>query len=524
MQITFYQFGKRENSTYQPTVSTPARTISGVRLKEACSISAPVLVLNWTNQAMPHAYDYAYILDFNRYYFVTGWVCVSMTEWEASLSVDVLASFKTQIGAERHYILRAATTAYVNEGVSVHVTDGKLIDTLYPTKADFTYDIDDITTGFATSFSAGTFILGIINNASAAGAVTYYAMNATQLGAFKSFMLGDPANYMPSLAAVAQGIWDLDINEPTVKALFNPFQYVVSALWFPFTTAELHISGSGGTGTYVTSISCGWWDVPVEAYAAFDLATVVKLAYTSKVTAHPQAVVPETTVTNSNFRYLNYPPFSRYFIQLPPFGNLELDGNMVGNYLEGDSEKSVSFQLTVDLITGQAYLYTVDDNTSADPDLTHLIEVNTQLAIPIQLGQITSNAGAAYASAWDSATSVAGHLISTAGGNAMGAANAIGSMSHGILDAISASSPRLSTMGTQGGLAAFTAPCYILSQHFKRVETDPFETGYPVCKNELISHLGGYILCRNADPQIAGATMEEKIKIRDYLNGGFFYA
>lgn len=521
MQITFYQLGKRENSTQQPSSSTPARTINGVRLKDDCSVSAPVLALNWVNQtSSPHAYDYAYIPDFNRYYFVTDWVCVSMTEWEALLSVDVLASFKAQIGAERHYILRANTRAYTDGGNSVSVADGSLIDSIYPSKTDFVYDRSNINSNFAISFSQGTFILGIINNASSAGAVTYYAMTAAQMGAFKSYMLGDPSDYMQSSAG---GIWDLDVNEPTIKALFNPFQYVVSCLWFPLSTYQLKISGTGGTGTLVNSIRCGWWEISVSAYAAFDLSAVVKITDSASITAHPQAIIPETTVTDPVYRYLNYPPYSRYFIQLPPFGNLELDGNMCGNYLAGNSSQLVHFQMVVDMITGQAYLYTVDSNESASPQMTHLIEVNTQLAIPIQLGQITSNTGEALVTAWDAATNTAGNLLSIFGGNAMGAAQAVGSAAHGILDSIAASSPHLSTMGTQGGLAAFSAPHYLLSQHFKRVETDHLENGYPVCKTLLISRLAGYIMCRNADPRISGATMDEKIKIRDYLNGGFFY-
>ena len=522
MIVKLYQIGKRENSTQQPTNSDPTHEISSCYLKEDCSVMRPVIRVGWpVNSAVSiHVYNYAYIPLFQRYYWVRDWVNLNNGMWEGDLEVDVLASFKTKIGLERHYILRANTRAYTDGGSSVAVADGSLIDSIYPSKTDFIYDRSNINSNFAINFSQGTFILGIINNASSAGAVTYYAMTAAQMGAFKAYMLGDPSDYMQSSAG---GIWDLDVNEPTIKALFNPFQYVVSCLWFPLSTAQLKITGTGGSGTLVNSIRCGWWEIGVSAYAAFDLSTVVKITDSASITAHPQAIVPETTSTDPVYRYLNYPPYSRYYIQLPPFGNMELDGNMCGNYLGSVSSQLVHFQMTVDMITGQAYLYTVDSNESASPLMTHLIEVNTQLAIPIQMGQITSNTGEALVTAWDAATNTAGNLLSILGGNAMGAARAVGSMAHGILDSIAASSPHLSTMGTQGGLAAFRAPHYLLSQHFKRVETDHLENGYPVCKTMLINRLAGYILCRNADPKIAGATLEELHQIKAFLDGGFFY-
>ena len=64
MTVTFYDFSKCINSTKQPTgVGTDVSVV----LKEGCSVENPILVLTGNN----FTYNYAYISDFGRYYFVT---------------------------------------------------------------------------------------------------------------------------------------------------------------------------------------------------------------------------------------------------------------------------------------------------------------------------------------------------------------------------------------------------------------------------------------------------------------------
>lgn len=68
-------------------------TLSG-NLKEETSILNPVVLIEIED---PAEYNYAYIPEFNRYYFINDIVSVRNGIWRISMTVDVLMSFKSSI-------------------------------------------------------------------------------------------------------------------------------------------------------------------------------------------------------------------------------------------------------------------------------------------------------------------------------------------------------------------------------------------------------------------------------------------
>lgn len=63
-------------------------------LREQSSIINPAIKVQSTK--LPN-FNYAYIPDFNRYYFIVGIRNISTNIWEISLGVDVLESFKSSL-------------------------------------------------------------------------------------------------------------------------------------------------------------------------------------------------------------------------------------------------------------------------------------------------------------------------------------------------------------------------------------------------------------------------------------------
>lgn len=63
-------------------------------LREQSSIINPIIRVQSTE--LPD-FNYAYVPDFKRYYFIVGIRNMSTNIWELSLGVDVLESFKTSI-------------------------------------------------------------------------------------------------------------------------------------------------------------------------------------------------------------------------------------------------------------------------------------------------------------------------------------------------------------------------------------------------------------------------------------------
>lgn len=93
MNIVLYVNNSEQNKINK-SLSNPA-TFSGV-LKEETSIINPVILMEVDN---PYNYNYAFIPEFNRYYFISNITSVNNKMWRISLKVDVLESFKNEIMA-----------------------------------------------------------------------------------------------------------------------------------------------------------------------------------------------------------------------------------------------------------------------------------------------------------------------------------------------------------------------------------------------------------------------------------------
>lgn len=72
---------------------TQIATLEGT-LREATSVTTPTIILKLDDK--PN-FNYVYINEFNRYYFVEDIVSIRNNLWSVSLSVDVLMSYKLAI-------------------------------------------------------------------------------------------------------------------------------------------------------------------------------------------------------------------------------------------------------------------------------------------------------------------------------------------------------------------------------------------------------------------------------------------
>ena len=68
-------------------------TYTGV-LKDNCSVINPTFILSETN---PTGFNYAYIAEFARYYYIVDVINTSNGLWEITLMCDVLMSFASDI-------------------------------------------------------------------------------------------------------------------------------------------------------------------------------------------------------------------------------------------------------------------------------------------------------------------------------------------------------------------------------------------------------------------------------------------
>ena len=340
MQIDFYStFSKRKNSTLRPSGSA-SLSLTGHLIEPSSVMNPTVRIERLVTDGVPEVYTYAYIPVFQRYYFVQDW---SWSEglWQVSMTVDVLGSWRTYIGNLSEYILRTdSTTTDFNGAIS---------DSAYPATTDFDIDQVAFTNPFVQNVSDGTYVVGIVSGdkPNAVGAITYYAMTSSQFGDLKEMLFGTGGLEAMSLWDATDGWVGEDMTEQIFKTMYNPYQYIVSCIWFP-------IQYSSFVGTVIpsgtdTQINIGWW--------GFNLGGKRLSQY---VGGFHDSVEMMPTHPNASTRgkYLNYAPFTKYTLY-GKFGSIPIDTTYleIGSYL-------VNYY-TVDYVTGQCLFQVfVSDNTS----------------------------------------------------------------------------------------------------------------------------------------------------------------
>lgn len=486
--VNFYSFTKRDNSTKRPTGG--AGFSAACDLKEECGIIKPSLRI--LTPGNPSAYNYAYIADFGRYYFIREWTW-RMGSWECDLYVDTLATYKDEIGAATEYVARSSAE-----------WDGEITDSIYPTVAIDNTATVNLGTPIGGTLGSGTFVLGVINDHGGVGAVEYFAMGQGAFASLCAFMFaGNPTWY--DLTTIVKetpaDITEIALPREVMKSLVNPMQYVVSCMFFG-QSVSVPTSGSG-------TIHFGWWDSGIGAAKLGAGGSAYKYG-TFTLPAHPQAA------TRGN--YLNLAPYTRYTFNAGPFGFFPLDSSYFAGSLSG------SYRIGIDCITGEGTLHVHDDEGAV------IGVYRAQIGVPIKLAQITRDylgtAANVVETAADAVGGTAGAIASGIFGNIGGAiqqgAETVGKVANGIVSSVKSAQPTLTAAGSTGSLYEINRAWSITAQHFLLAEEDNPHRGRPLAKKKQISTIPGYVMVMDADIATSGMSMETA-EVRNHLERGFYY-
>ena len=354
ISVALLEFEKYKNSTARPLYWTQDQIFTG-EIKGDFTPMALEMTFAFENPGEMPSYNYAYAYPFKRYYFITGWAYVG-GQWTATMTVDVLATYRDEIKEQTQYFLRAQSDL-----------DPEIIDTTYMQRGAVThaYSSTPAEDFWGGTLDNGTVVVGTVcgsnNNI---GAVTYYAMNYSTFNQFMRKMLSS-IDWM--------NIDTDEISEELQKALINPVQYIVSCIWLPIPISEHE-------GVYTTSIALGWW--------SFTLSTnAVRLSNPNRVyqksiyvdlPKHPKSSLPA-------LNYLKFSPYTRYSLKFLPFGVFEIDTSDV-YYAD-----KLRLNVTLNPMTGDAVL----DVTVGDSGTPQHSILTTEAGVGIQIptGQIAANIG-----------------------------------------------------------------------------------------------------------------------------------
>lgn len=475
MNVTFYTFSKRRNSTKRPAAGTSYSCV----LKEGTSTSRPAIMIKWQGGGAPSAYNYAYIAAFGRYYWVNSWTYEDRC-WTASLSVDVLATYKSAIGSSTKYVLRSASDV-----------DTDIIDTLYPAKMTLKTATTVLSTPYVSDMSSGYYVLSISSGGTTG--VRYIQMTEAQLKSLMQYCYQETATiWNASMATGDVGTALQQYGEAMQKSVYNPFQYINSIMWFPIAFGIDPTPGS--------NLKLGPMPTGVNYYTIDDYNAV--FTYT--------IAVPSLTAT---YKWEKAAPYRQYVLSIPPFGEISLDPTLMTDMT------SVTVQVIFDCVTGGAVANISGTNGGYNVQLT---SVSGQIGIAVAAASNSIDNLGALTSKLNAATATAGGIASILTGNIGGAVSSANAAVSSAISAYAALAPRVQQTGVAGGTGYLGIAHFLHVIQFDRTETNNAEFGQPLYKVKTISALSGYVKLADGEVDCA-ATQDEHVQLEAFLTGGFFY-
>lgn len=466
--VTLYSFSKKHNSTKIPTGGTPI----SCKLKDDSSILNPVLVVDFSNLSVtPQNFNYAYIAEFNRYYWIND-IAYIRGLWEFSLSVDVLASWKSQIGSLDTYIFR------MDNGNSF----SDFIDGMYTyTTAHETVNSFG-TNPFATSITDGTYILGITGQGGGVGGVTYVAMSAEAFNALANQMFSN-TNWLNIT----------DITSNLQKALINPMQYIQSIQWFP-------LSYNSCPGKVKTNLNFAWWTFNQIAHKE-----LVPGANGTWYTGTFTIPVPKHGAYSTYGREMLLAPATHYTAIILPFGQWDIDPlNLVNT-------DNMQCNFICDLITGQAFLLIGSYEYDGDAWHTRWFDSRqAQIGVAMSINQITQDI-----------TGIAGSAVAGAAAIASGGATAVLGALGATVNIADRIAPKSSTSGGRGNTAFYNLNPRIIAEFLLPGQRDHSLYGVPRNAPGKPNQSSGYVQCQGVFD--GPCTDAERMEINSYMESGFFY-
>lgn len=461
-QLTIWDsFSKKQNSTKRPT--TDGWTVNAA-LKENTSLSNPTFILAAV-PPIPSAVNYA--LFEGRYYYVTDIVQQSNHRYELHCTVDPLATYRDAIAAHTTFVERAASEY-----------DNRINDNELSQRQDITHVSSAVTDFIGFNYS-GTYVVRTISGDGIIG----YALSASEYADLVNYLFDD-TNFE----------WS-DLSDNLTKTFFNPFQYIVSVKWFPFTFIVPPMSGQSIPVTVNSFVKFGWWTSTITAKQILP-GTATTTTIKADFGCTPQ-LLNMPTRTYTDFRAYNS-SYSNYQIYIPGCGTITLDAM--------DTEEPIYYQYDVDLLTGSSRVF-LSHNSGTDIISEH----SGTMGIDVQIGQLKA------ASIVDTAIGGVGGIVSLFTGNVGGGINSLVNTVQNV------TSPKNNTIGSSGNRSAIRQmPDFVVTlNEYGSAAFPQSVAGRPLYQNRQLGTLSGFVKCGNASIDLSGFTGEREA-VNSALNSGFY--
>ena len=465
MQIEFWSFSKRSNSTKRPSISG---TVKNFVYKDASDYHNPTIELSaWDN-----SWNYAKIE--NIYFYVNRCAIIANNLFNVSLSIDLLATFREEILNSKAFVLRASS------GYNKFLVDECNLPTTELTRtvlqangAQGFYETGD-----------GCYVVEVINAMNGEIATGFNAaaiLTSTQMAQLASKLLTDQ-----------------DLITDLSKSFNKPIEAIVNVHWLPLNygmvcAATMASSGKFYIGAFNTDITVHFVNISfIEFTDEFDLTNYIPNDYTR------------------NGKFLDMQ------LCLPYVGTVGFD---IKQLAETD-DKKIRIHTCVDVRTGKQLSIIRKSLSQNAPINTY----ETIIATPFTLSSATTNQSSAL---YNIATVVPNTLAASMISPMAGIATATASFTSSLLTSATPIYSTVGTSGGTTMLGYGIANrCVIIERgsSYNALDDDVRQLiGLPVHKVVLLSTLGigSYVQILKASMNII-AYKDEIEKINELLNGGVY--
>lgn len=469
MNVTFYSnFKKKDDSTKQPTGGVTL----DCKMKSDCSLERPTFLID----GIDLSYNYCF---FNgRYYFVTDIVLNKNNIYEISCNVDVLPTYKSDIGNYTGYIERAS------DDYDPYLYDSYIVakrQSIQPSRAVTSVTFFD---------STGSFIFPVMNKNGIEIFCTQYLEDWGPL-------------FMPGTYGLTDFSDWLEAGISTLTDLSEKFGKVI---WVPFTPTQLDgtLIGAGNP-------------VSVGTIAIIPAHDMYKLSPTYIKESLSVYRIQRPTAYYNDFRDMSG-DWIQYTLYIPGVGTIPLDPVIAGNR-------------NIDIFPDMYFEPQTGDFTVRLNGVENYGQSGNEHWF--QLGTYKGNMSAIipWGDSQFAAKEISGNLMNgltgLVGGIASG--NYVGAVAAGVsgiagagIQAFAGSGGSLLSGG--GGLAtAKRMKDFVFTQiPLSSADIPNAEAGRPLCKIDQIGNHTGYLKMGAADVDIAGFE-GEKAKLNSILKRGFYY-
>lgn len=355
MDIILYKLQDETNDvsklkTLTATETYTPMTVSGT-LRNATSIINPIIEFNKDVTTL-NGWNYAYIADFHRYYFVDNIVSVRVGITSISFRVDVLTSFLT------------TTEAGYLEGFIARTANSSLYQLEIPDRKVQLKSIKDIS--IYEPISSTGHIENITFSFSASSNVLISTTNVTDNPAYQDITIQSDLQFLTGTATIGKQYFKPYGNALSYVTDVNDTQTVNNVSYPTLSLFLIYCGKTSNAETFINNVLVYPFSIP-STVNKFDIHIVedtIDIAPTyplqmkkAKQSNSGYLVLKDFTLTRSNVTFLDYEPYTTCEVFIPFTGWVSLD-----------IKKNINCRLLVtyniDYTTGQATVFLINKTRS----------------------------------------------------------------------------------------------------------------------------------------------------------------